>query len=103
MLILAHPYTRGVDKVHYCLTEQEQQDVTRGVDLGERSVSIGEGNMEANHLEEIKQKVSLTEEQENSIKKVYTTSYYIGLVVEPKPGKIRAKCDGFSVFDGYDF
>ncbi|KAI9499707.1 Poly(A) polymerase central domain-containing protein [Zychaea mexicana] len=85
LLILAHPCTKGVDKVHYCLTDQEQQDVAKGVDLPERSFTLSEGNMDANHLEQIKEKLSLTEEQVNNIKTIYTTSFFIGLYVEPKP------------------
>ncbi|KAI9263396.1 Poly(A) polymerase central domain-containing protein [Phascolomyces articulosus] len=85
MLILAHPYTKGVDKVHYCLTEQEQQDVVKGAELPDRSFTISEGNMDENHLEQIKEKLELTEEQVNSIKTVYTTWFFIGLYVEPKP------------------
>ncbi|CDH54327.1 poly polymerase pla1 [Lichtheimia corymbifera JMRC:FSU:9682] len=84
MLVLAHPYTKGIDRVHYCLNEQEIQNATRGVFVPERTFTLTEGNMDANHMDEIKEKVSLTEEEEKSIQKVYTTTFYIGLYVEPK-------------------
>ncbi|CDS11280.1 hypothetical protein LRAMOSA03543 [Lichtheimia ramosa] len=84
MLVLAHPYTKGIDRVHYCLNEQEIQNAARGVFVSERTFTLTEGNMDANHMDEIKEKVSLTEEEEKSIQKVYTTTFYIGLYVEPK-------------------
>lgn len=87
MLVLAHPYTKGIDRVHYCLNEQEIQNAARGVFVSERTFTLTEGNMDANHMDEIKEKVSLTEEEEKSIQKVYTTTFYIGLYVEPKAGK----------------
>ena len=86
MLILAHPYTKGVDKVHYCLTEQEQKDVLKGVELPDRSFTLSEGNMDVNYLDQIKEKLELTEEQVKNIKPIYTTWFFIGLYVEPKPG-----------------
>lgn len=94
--MLAHPYTKGIDRVHYCLNEQEIQNATRGVFVPERTFTLTEGNMDANHMDEIKEKVSLTEEEEKSIQKVYTTTFYIGLYVEPKAGK----CAEFSCFKG---
>lgn len=87
MLVLAHPYVKGIDKVHYCLNDQERQDAARGIYVNERTFSLSEGNMGADHLEQIKERCNLSEEELKNIKTVYTTTFYIGLYVEPKAGK----------------
>ncbi|KAI9312351.1 Poly(A) polymerase central domain-containing protein [Dichotomocladium elegans] len=84
MLVLAHPYTKSIDRVHYCFDEQEVKDASRGIFVSERTFIVSEGNMDTNHLDQIKEKISLSEEQEKNIKKVFTTTFYIGLYVEPK-------------------
>ncbi|KAG0173666.1 polynucleotide adenylyltransferase [Apophysomyces sp. BC1034] len=84
MLVLAHPYIKGIEKVHYCLTDEERWNAAHGDYTSERSFTLTEGNMEANHLEQIKEKVTLSEEDEKNIRPVYTTTFYIGLCVEPK-------------------
>ncbi|KAI7869353.1 Poly(A) polymerase central domain-containing protein [Spinellus fusiger] len=86
MLILAHPYVKGIDKVHYCLNEKEKQDASRGVYSNERSFSLSEGGMEKNHLELIKENTGLTAEEESTMSTIYSTTFYIGLYVEPKTG-----------------
>lgn len=88
MVILAHPYTKAIDKVHYCLTEEERVKASTGSDLDGRSFGLDEGGMENDFMPQIKEKISLSEEDEKNITKVYTTSFYVGFSVERKQGKI---------------
>ncbi|OAD79987.1 hypothetical protein PHYBLDRAFT_185012 [Phycomyces blakesleeanus NRRL 1555(-)] len=84
MLVLAHPYVKGIDKVHYCLTEKERVDAARGIYSNERTFPLSEGDMETDHLELIQEKTGLTKEERENIKTVYSTTFYVGLCVEPK-------------------
>ncbi|KAL1932566.1 hypothetical protein VTP01DRAFT_8244 [Rhizomucor pusillus] len=84
MLVLAHPYTKGIDRVHYCLSQEEEQNATRGIFVADRSFRLSEGNMDVDHTEQIKEKLNLSEEETSKLTKVYTTSFFIGLYVEPK-------------------
>lgn len=86
MLVLAHPYTKGIDRVHYCLSQEEEQNATRGIFVADRSFRLSEGNMDVDHTEQIKEKLNLSEEETSKLTKVYTTSFFIGLYVEPKEG-----------------
>ncbi|KDR84115.1 hypothetical protein GALMADRAFT_236784 [Galerina marginata CBS 339.88] len=67
-LILAHPFTKGFDQVSYCLSEEEVSAVAQG----EISDAI------ANRKKED------VEGKEGAVP-VYTTTFYIGLAIEPKP------------------
>lgn len=88
MIELAHPYVKGFDKVHYCLTEKEVEDAMKGVLLKDRSISVEEGSLETDHTELLKEKKVITEDDVKNIKKVYTTTFYIGLEIsKPKVGK----------------
>ncbi|KAG0743203.1 hypothetical protein G6F58_003270 [Rhizopus delemar] len=87
MIELAHPYVKGFDKAHYCLNDQEVEDVMKGGLLNERSISVEEGGLEVDHIESLKANGIIKEEEKESIKKVYTTTFYIGLeIIKPKPG-----------------
>ncbi|KAL4215801.1 putative Poly(A) polymerase [Rhizopus microsporus] len=87
MIELAHPYVKGFDKVHYCLTEKEVENAMKGVLLKDRSISVEEGSLETDHTELLKEKKVITEDDVKNIKKVYTTTFYIGLEIsKPKVG-----------------
>ncbi|EIE80126.1 hypothetical protein RO3G_04831 [Rhizopus delemar RA 99-880] len=86
MIELAHPYVKGFDKAHYCLNDQEVEDVMKGGLLNERSISVEEGGLEVDHIESLKANGIIKEEEKENIKKVYTTTFYIGLeIIKPKP------------------
>ncbi|KAL9539544.1 hypothetical protein MBANPS3_010198 [Mucor bainieri] len=84
MINLAHPYVKGIDKVHYCLTSEEAAIVTKGGDLPGRSIRVEEGSLEMNHTESLKQQGLVTEENEKDIKRIFSTTFYIGFVIAPK-------------------
>lgn len=88
MINLAHPYVKGIDKIHYCLTPEEADIVTKGGDIPGRSIRVEEGSLEMNHTELLKQQGLVTEENEKDIKRIFTTTFYIGFVIAPKIGKI---------------
>ncbi|OAD07430.1 hypothetical protein MUCCIDRAFT_137037 [Mucor lusitanicus CBS 277.49] len=71
MIDLAHPYVKGIDKVHYCLTPEEAVTVTKGGDLPGRSIRVEEGK------------------NEKDIKRIFSTTFYIGFVIAPKIGKSK--------------
>ncbi|KIK03188.1 hypothetical protein K443DRAFT_677030 [Laccaria amethystina LaAM-08-1] len=67
-LILAHPFIRGFEQVSYCLSEDE----VRAVAEGEISDSVA-----GRKKEDI--------EGKEGAGPVYSTTFYIGLAIEPKP------------------
>lgn len=66
-LTLAHPFVKGFEQVSYCLTDEE----VRAVAQGEISETIA------------KRKKEDTEGKEGA-STVYSTTFYIGLAIEPK-------------------
>lgn len=66
-LTLAHPFIQGFDQVLYCLTDQE----LKGAAQGEIPEVVA------------KRKKEDIEGKDGS-KVVYTTTFYIGLAIEPK-------------------
>ena len=65
-LTLAHPFVEGLDRVSYCLTTEESHVVMSGEmppEIGERKKEDYEGK---------------------DVLRVHTTSFFIGLMVEPK-------------------
>ena len=66
-LTLAHPFVKGFEQVHYCLTDEE----VRAVAQGEISETVA------------KRKKEDIEGKENA-STVYSTTFYIGLAIEPK-------------------
>ncbi|KAL0078763.1 Poly(A) polymerase central domain-containing protein [Phycomyces blakesleeanus] len=83
MLGLVHPYNKGINKVHYCLSEKERRDATHGLYPEDRTITMKEGGVEFNHGMMLEQ-IGLTEEDKKMVQPVYTTTFYIGLSVEPK-------------------
>lgn len=80
-LFLAHPFIKGFDKVHQCATDQEAVDVAHGVYNPATTVqpegadeSHKEGSAEGNAPRIVK-------------RTVHSTTFYIGLLIEPKGGK----------------
>ncbi|KAH6914722.1 polymerase [Coprinopsis sp. MPI-PUGE-AT-0042] len=67
-LILAHPFVKGFDQVSYCLGEDEVKAVAQG----EISDAVAGRKKEAI-------------EGKEGAKAVYTSSFYIGLAIQPKP------------------
>jgi len=68
-LTLAHPFIKGFEQVSYCLSDEE----VRAVAQGEVSDAIA------------KRKREDTEGREGE-SPVYSTTFYIGLMIEPKQG-----------------
>ncbi|RPD66882.1 polymerase [Lentinus tigrinus ALCF2SS1-7] len=66
-LKLAHPFTKGLETVYYCLSEEEAQAVSRG---------------------EIPEKVANRKKEDiegkEGAKTMYTTSFFVGLSLKPK-------------------
>ncbi|CAO3610322.1 unnamed protein product [Mucor hiemalis] len=80
LLQLAHPYISGIEKVHYCLSERECWDVAHGdFKFPQRAFLIDGKTSEQDHIRQMR----LTPEEIKSMRKTYTTTFYIGLRVEP--------------------
>ncbi|KAF8732574.1 hypothetical protein AX14_004185 [Amanita brunnescens Koide BX004] len=72
-LTLAHPFVKGFDQVSYCLDEEEVHAIAQG----EVTEAIA-----GRKKEDI--------EGKEGAYPVYTTTFYIGLAIEPKQGKRRS-------------
>lgn len=70
-LILAHPFIKGFEQVSYCFSDEE----VRAVAQGEVSDAIAKRTKED------------IEGKEGAVP-VYSTTFYIGLAIEPKQGTI---------------
>jgi poly(A) polymerase len=68
-LQLAHPFIKGFDQVHYAIGEPELNAVAAG------DISEAVSKRKAEDIEGIE-----------GARPVYSTTFYIGLQVEPKPG-----------------
>ena len=89
MLLLAHPYIHGFERVHYCLDEREKMNVAKGIFVPERTFPVGEGNVDDRRKQQIGNSIGYSNGQLlNTVETVYSTTFYIGLYVEPKPGKL---------------
>ena len=66
-LILAHPFIKGFDRILYCLTDEE----VRACALGDVSEAVNKRKKEDIECKE-------------GASSVYTTTFYIGLMIEPK-------------------
>ena len=74
-LTLAHPFIQGFDQVLYCLTDQE----LRGAAQGEVPEALA------------KRKKEDIDGKEGS-RVIYTTTFYIGLAIEPKQRAFSYPC-----------
>jgi poly(A) polymerase len=75
-LTLAHPFIKGFDQCFYCLNDEE----VRAVAQGEVSEVISRRKKE-------------DVEGKEGMSTVYTTTFYIGLAIEPKPRKSTSTRD----------
>lgn len=87
MINLAHPYIKGIDRIHYCLSEDEVEKASKGTFPQDRSFLVEEGSLEMDHIELLKEKGLVTEETEKNVIRVFSTSFYIGLETSPKVRK----------------
>ncbi len=76
-LKLAHPFTKGIESVYYCLSEEEAQAISRG---------------------EVPEAVARRKKEDiegkEGAKTMYTTSFFVGLAIKPKEGACRhANCE----------
>jgi len=67
-LILAHPFIKGFDQVSHCLTEEEVRQVAQG------QIS-----------DTIAKRTKADIEGVESASTVHSTTFFIGLLIEPKP------------------
>lgn len=75
-LTLAHPFIKGFDQCFYCLSDEE----VRAVAQGEVSEAISRRKKE-------------DVEGKEGMSTVYTTTFYIGLAIEPKQGESTCSSD----------
>jgi poly(A) polymerase len=73
-LVIAHPFIKGFDQQVYCLTDEE----VRVVAEGEFSPDL------------LKRKKEDCDEKEGRV--IYTTTFYIGLAVEPRQRRPQPYC-----------
>ena len=74
-LVLAHPFIKGFDQTHFCINEEEVRQAAQGViteDMAKRTATdiVDQPNAQT----------------------VYTTTFYIGLGIEPKQGMYLMAC-----------
>ena len=69
-LALSHPFVKGFEKVYYCINDEE----VKATGMGYVSEAV-----EKRKLEDV--------EDHPNLQRVYTTTFYIGLALEAKPGK----------------
>jgi poly(A) polymerase len=70
-LLLAHPFVKGFDQISYCVTEEEVLAVAQG-EISDVISSRKKEDMEG----------------KEGVSPVYSTTFYIGLRIEDKPGNI---------------
>ncbi|KAI8334676.1 Poly(A) polymerase central domain-containing protein [Chlamydoabsidia padenii] len=83
LILLAHPYIKGMDKVHY-ITAEEKADATRGVYPLDRTFTLEEGGLETDYLEKVKENGIWPEDKMDDLTPLYTTTFYIGLSIQRK-------------------
>ncbi|KAI9481721.1 MAG: Poly(A) polymerase central domain-containing protein [Benjaminiella poitrasii] len=87
MITLAHPYIKAIDKIHYCLTAEEAEKVIKGGTLDNRSFTVEEGSLETDHTSILKENGLVTDESD--IKRLFTTTFYIGFEVAGEGKKLN--------------
>jgi poly(A) polymerase len=81
LLQLAHPYIKGIDKVHYCFPGPESWNAAHGDFYSQERTFLVNNNMTKE--DHFKSMHYLSAEEKASLKTIYTTTFYIGLKVEP--------------------
>ena len=71
-LTLAHPFVKGFDQVLHCLSSEEVQRVAQG-DISDATASRKREDIDG----------------KDDASTVYSTTFYIGLAIEPKQRKLR--------------
>lgn len=66
-LTLAHPFVKGFEQVHYCLSDEEVRSVATG-DISETIAKRKKEDLEG----------------KEGASTVFSTTFYIGLAIEPK-------------------
>ncbi|KAI8987130.1 Poly(A) polymerase central domain-containing protein [Pilobolus umbonatus] len=74
-LQLAHPYVKGIEKIHYCLSDSEVWDIAHGKSNGGNSFPVNDGLTVKEHMKML----NLTPSEPNSLEIIYTTTFYIGI------------------------
>ncbi|KAI8069521.1 Poly(A) polymerase central domain-containing protein [Gongronella butleri] len=74
----AHPYIKGIDKVHY-VTAEEKTQAMRGKYPLDRTFDLDEGSMEKDFTQTIKDSNAWPEDKIDELAPLYSTSFYIGL------------------------
>ena len=82
-LVLAHPYIKGFDRTSYCISDVEQTAVS----IGEVPPAVA-----------ARTEADLVEGQGGT---VWTTTFYIGLMIERKPGALEFLSGGWEVRGGW--
>ncbi|KAL7310462.1 polynucleotide adenylyltransferase [Mucor circinelloides] len=81
LLQIAHPYIKGIEKVHYCFPGKESWDAAHGnFNITDRTFTVDSSTNEQDHIRSIP---ILSPEEKESLVPIYTTTFYIGLKVEP--------------------
>jgi poly(A) polymerase len=81
LLKIAHPYIKGIEKVHYCFPGKESWDAAHGnFSIPDRTFTVDSSISELDHIRSIS---FLSPEEKESLRPIYTTTFYIGLKVEP--------------------
>lgn len=81
LLQIAHPYIKGIEKVHYCFPGKESWDAAHGnFSIADRTFTVDSSTSEQDHIRSIS---FLSPEEKESLRPIYTTTFYIGLKVEP--------------------
>ncbi|KAI9490734.1 Poly(A) polymerase central domain-containing protein [Zychaea mexicana] len=87
MLLLAHPYIQGFEHIHYCHSEREKIDVAKGIFVPERTFAVGGSSSDVRRKQQLGNNAGHANGQVDTMETVYTTTFYIGLYVEPKPDR----------------
>ncbi|CEG69409.1 Putative Poly(A) polymerase [Rhizopus microsporus] len=74
-LELAHSFIHGIEKVHYCLSKEEQWYIAYGHSIDGRSFPMDSTLTRKDYV----RKMRLAIEQERSMTPLYTTTFYVGL------------------------
>lgn len=86
-LELAHSFMHGIEKVHYCLSKEEQWYIAYGHSIDGRSFPMDSTLTRKDYV----RKMRLTIEQERSMTPLYTTTFYVGLKFKSVKGKTKDK------------
>jgi poly(A) polymerase len=90
-IILAHPFNSSFDKVHYCTTDDEAAQVATGETiryLRAESTNLQKTALAAGSAVESVEGADGATRGPSTMITVYTSTFYIGLNISPKDGKL---------------